>query len=283
MDKLEWMIPPEKHLTIRTSALKMFLKCPAQAMFRYFKGIVVPPKSYTTVGSCTHVTAEHQNLFKLRRGRDAKLSTLQDVFNEEWKVRKKKTKFASYERPDKIKTNAIYNVIPVYYQSLAKKVKPKYVEKSFSLEFPSVNATLTGQIDLVVVGNTIRDLKTKSKVPDWMDVFKSVQEVSYWLGYEANFGKAPKEFILDYLLRNSNPRHETSRPKTVTPKEVEEFVTLFERVVKQIRMGMFYPKREMNYLCSPKMCGYWNMCTKGQWLKTPKDGCIFMGNDGGET
>lgn len=283
MEELKWMIPIERHLVVRTSFIKMFLRCPAQSMFRYFRGLVELPRSYTTTGTCTHKVAEHQNKYKLVKGRDEKLSTLQDVFNEEWRVRRGGTKWETYERPDEIKTHCLKRVLPVYYDRIAKRVEPLYVEKSFSLEFPKVNATITGTIDLVTRKHIIRDLKTKGRVPDWMDAFKSVQGISYWLGYEANFGRVPSGFILDYLIRTKTPRHEPSEMKVVKPHEIGEFIRLTENVILQLRQGLFYPKRENNHLCSPKFCGYWKRCFKGDWMNTPKDGKVFMGNDGKES
>lgn len=278
-----WMIPPEKHIVLRTSFIKMFLRCPAQAKFRYFKGLVSLPKSYTTIGTCTHKSAEHQNRYKMKKGKNSKISTLQDVFNEEWKVRAKGTDWDKWERPDKLKTHCIKKVLPVYHEKLGKKVEPILVEEPFSVEIPEVNASVTGTLDLVVLGDVIRDLKTKGRIPPALDTLKSFQGVSYWLGYEAKFRKEPKGFILDFLVRGSNPKHEASGTRSVKTVEIFEYYNLVKTIVLQIRRGMFYPQRENNYLCSPKMCGYWDICTKGAWMENSWDGRMYMGNDGAES
>jgi len=279
----KWMIPLEQHIIIRTSFLKTFQRCPAQAMFRYFRGIIAPPGSAATVGSCTHTSAEYQNKYKLKKGRDAKLSVLQDVFNEDWKKRSKKTKWIAKEKPDTIKTHSIKKLLPVYHEKVGKKVEPLFVEKPFSIEIPEVNATLTGKIDLVEVNKLIRDLKTKSRTPNWSDILKSNQCPSYSLGFESIFGEPPSGFILDYLIRTNAPKYIPSKKRVVKPYETLEYIKLVQMIVMNIRQGLFYPNRDGNNLCTTKWCGYWHACYKGAWMNTPKDGRIFMGNDGQET
>lgn len=284
MAENEWMIPPEKHIVLRTSYLKMWLRCPAQAMFRYHKGIVTPNKSYTTFGTCMHSSAEHQNKYKLKKGRDSKLSVLQDVFNETWKEKAKNTHFTKEEDQDEIKQFGIKKCLPVYYHQLATKLEPTHVEEPFSIEFPEVNATITGTIDLVVKGNIIRDLKNVSKMKNWLEVIKSMQAVSYTLGYESTFGKQPKGFVLDFLLKKKEqPELKHSDLRQVQPHETQEFVQLVYKIVTMIRRGFFFPKRENNHLCSPAMCGYWHICTKGAWMESPQNHRLFMGNDGAES
>lgn len=279
-----WMIPPNKHIVLRTSYIKMALKCSAQALFRYHKGIIEPPRSYATFGTSMHKSAEYQNKYKLRKGSDARLSVLQDVFNESWKERASLTRFTQEEKPEQIREYGIKKALPVYYEKLAKRVDPLYVEEPFAIEFKEVNASITGTIDLVTTRHVIRDLKNKSRSPNWLESIKSTQGVSYWLGYQAKFKKNPSGFVLDTLIKKATPEMRSSEIRMVTPEDTRQFINLVYKIVLQIRRGVFLPQRENNMFCSPQMCGYWNRCTKkGEWMDLPKEHRLFMGNDGDET
>lgn len=279
VDSFRWLIPPEKVLTLRTSFIKMYLRCPAQAMFRYFKGLIVLPRSYTTFGRCFHKTAEHQNKYKLRKGRDERLSNLQDVFHTEFKILKPKTQWLKKEDPDEIEQEGTKRILPLYYEQLAKKVKPKYVEEPILIDYPEYNLKISGQLDLIETNNLIRDMKTKSRKPNWMDAIKSTQKVAYSIGFKSRFKKDPLGFLLDYILRTKTPTIERSKIERITKVEEEEFKKMVCNIGLSVRQGLFYPKRENNYLCSPNTCGYWSICTKGAWMKVPLEQRTYMAND----
>lgn len=271
------MFPPEKHIVIRTSAIKQYLRCPAQALFRYFKGLKIPPKSYTTFGTCIHKSAEVQNLHKKKRGRDIKLSVVQDAFNEEFKRRRKYTQWAKDEKPDLILNEGVYKAVPVYHER-AKRFEPLYVEEPFKLVIPECNATLTGTIDLVNQNQLIRDLKSRRRAPNWLDPIKSLQKYSYSFGYKEKFGKFPKGFVLDTLVRKANPEFTTSEVEVVGADDWLRFKHLVIMVVNSMRAGIFYPKEDGNLFCSPNLCGYWTICHKGDWMKLPTDNKTYMAN-----
>lgn len=274
---VEWMIPPEKHLRLRSSFFKMYLKCPAQALFRYFKGKVILPKSYTTFGTCMHKSAEHQNNYKRRKGSDIRLSVVQDVFNEEFKIRRKYTQWSKDEDPDKIILEGIKRCVPTYHER-AKGFKPLYVEQAIEIVIPEANVTVTGTLDLINQNQIIRDLKCRRRAGNWLDPIKSFQKVVYSFGYREKFGKLPKGFVLDTLVRKAIPEVQTSELEVVDEEEWLRFKMLVVKVSQSIRMGLFYPKEEGNMFCSPNACGYWNICHKGDWMKLPKDGKLYMEN-----
>lgn len=275
--QLKWFVPPEKHLTLRTSFFKMYLRCPAQAKFRYFDGKIIPPGGAATFGTCLHKSAEHQNRYKLEKGKDVKLSIVQDVFNEEFKNLRKHTKWTLKENPDKVLLEGVKSCVPVYHER-AKLFEPKYIEEPVQIPFPEVNATVTGSIDLVEGKYLIRDLKTRKRAPNWLDPIKSLQKVVYTMGFKEKFKKMPKGFVLDSLVRKAEPEFLTSEIQFVDDKELELCRQTIIRIIKSVRLGMFYPKEDNNMFCSPNMCGYWTICHKGEWMSLPKHGKTYMAN-----
>lgn len=257
-------VPEGEVLTLRTSLLKTYLKCPAQAYFRYFKGLIVLPRSYTTMGTCTHLAAEHANKYKREKGKEAKLSVLQDVFHESWKEKAKATQFTKDEDPNDFDKEGVKKLIPTYHEKIHKRIEPLYVEEPFQIQIDST-LIVTGTIDLVETDNMIRDLKTKQRAPKWDEALKSFQGRSYRAGYKTKFKKEPEGFILDCLIRNREPEVITTKPVPYTDKDYQEFLVTVKQIATCIRLGIFYPQRENNYFCSPNSCGYWALCQRGEW------------------
>jgi hypothetical protein len=201
----------------------------------------------------------------------------QDVFNEEFKLRRKSTQWTKDEDPNKILTEGIKSCVPVYHER-AQRFEPLYIEERIKVEFPEVNGTITGTIDLVTKNHLIRDLKTRRRAPNWLDPIKSMQKTVYTIGYMEKFKKKPKAFVLDSLIRKANPEFLTSDPQIVTDEQILQWRRLIVKVITSIRMGLFFPKEEGNMFCSPNMCGYWDICHKGDWMKLPSHGKTFMEN-----
>lgn len=276
-------IPQDVTLTLRTSLIKQYLRCPAQCFFRYFKGLVILPRSYTTMGYCFHKSAEHHYVYKKKKGKDTKLSVLQDVFHETFKERKPMTQWTKEEKPEELEKEGVKSILPEYYKARAIVLEPKYVEEKFELKLPEVNTILTGTIDLTLTNDEIRDHKLKSRMPNWMEPYKSTQGFSYTLGYKNKFGKAPKGFSLDYILRRSKGTEvETSKMVKHSQQELDNFLSIVTQVVESIRKGIFFPRKENNFLCSPTMCGFWPICKQGQWKNLGVFTQVFGSNQGAE-
>jgi len=272
-------VPEREVLYLRTSLLKTYLRCPAQCLFRYFKGLVVLPRSFATLGSSTHKTAEYANQYKVRKGRDTKLSVLQDVFYEDFKDRKKKTWWLKSEDPNDFEKEGIKQIIPAYHEGIAKVVEPLYVEESFKIEFPEKKVVTTGTLDLVETNRMIRDLKTKKRKPQWDEAIKSFQGKSYRAGFREKFKKEPKGFVLDCIVRQKKAAVITTKPVKFTTKDDEEFRSVVGMIVDNIRQGIFYPRREGNYFCSPNSCGFWGICVKGAWRNPGVFTKVFGSNE----
>ena len=237
------------------------------------------PRSFLTMGSSTHTTAEYSNKYKLKKGRDSKLSVLQDVFYEDFKERRKRTWWLKSEDPNDFETEGIKKIIPTYHEEVAKVVEPLYVEESFKIEFPEKKVITTGTFDLIETDKMIRDLKTKQRKPQWDEAIKSFQGKSYRSGFKEKFKKEPKGFMLDCIVRQKKMQVVTTKPVKYSGKDDEEFRSTVGMIVDSIRQGLFYPRREGNYFCSPNSCGFWNLCVRGDWRNPGVFTKVFGGNE----
>ena len=270
-------ISPEEPLTLRTSLVKTYLRCPAQCLFRYFKGLVVLPRSVITMGICTHEAAEHANKYKRDKGKEEKVSVLQDVFHESWKDKSKHTEFDPDEDPNELEGEGVKKIIPTYHEKIYKKVEPLHVEERFEIQIDPY-LTVTGAIDLVETDHMIRDLKTKGRAPAWDEPAKSFQGKSYLSGYFSKFKKEPEGFVLDCLIRKKEPEVISTRPVPYSTGGHKEFMATCQMVAQSIRWGHFFPKREGNFFCNKKHCGYWDICKKGQWANLTPYTKVFNAN-----
>ncbi len=279
LDDMKPWINPSEHIRVRTSLIKSYMNDPAACLFRYFKGLVVQPKGYSLMGTCTHLAAEHGNRYKLKTGKESKVSVLQDVFFESWSKRKKYASFAEDEDPKDMEREGVKKIVPIYHEKIYKVIEPAYVEEPFEIEVPELNATITGTMDLVETDHMIRDLKTKKRTPRWDEVIKSFQGKSYLAGYKTRFKKDPAGFMLDCIVRKKDPEVITTRPVKYKPFQHLEFLHTAKIVIRNIRLGIFFPKRDGNFFCNTKFCGYYDICHKGEWMKLPPFTKIYGGND----
>lgn len=270
-------------LTLRTSLIKTYLRCPAQCLFRYFKGLVILPKSYTTMGHCFHKAVEKHYDYKVKKGKNSKLSVLQDVFHEEFKKKSKSTKWLRSEDPNDFEREGIRLMLPTYYEQRAIRLEPKNVEEGFKVFIPKANVYITGTMDLILKNNEIRDHKTRRRLPNWLDCLKSVQGLSYSLGYKDKFGERPKCFRLDYILRKKDYTEiESSKEVKHSQEDLNGFIGIVEQIASSIRQGIFYPRQECNYFCSPNSCGFWSMCKRGAWKNPGVFTKVYGSNDGND-
>jgi hypothetical protein len=53
-------------------------------------------------------------------------------------------------------------------------------------------------------------------------------------------------------------------------------------IIRNIRAGIFYPKREGNFFCSKEFCGFHEICYKGAWMNLPPFTKVYGSNNAAE-
>lgn len=244
---------------ISYSQINMFLRCPAQYMFRYEEGLILPPKSALTKGKSVHKGQEINYKQKIETKSDLPVSDVLDAVATEFEALAKETEFKPDEDKGKIKDETI-GLAELYHKEIAPEVQPLYVEEEINFIIPQTNIQLKGYIDVVQEGGIIRDTKTTAKTPAQNVVDKSLQLTAYALAYRTITGETENGLVLDYLINTKNPKV-MSLKASRTEDDLRRFVSITENVVKAIKAGVFYPNPD-NFMCSPENCGYWHECQK---------------------
>ena len=286
------LAPPAGGYTLPTSYLscsqiEMYLRCPRQYEFRYVKDMRRPPGVAMAFGTSAHKSVEITHHHIVDHGVPASdeqmLTTFVDTF-----------KFTSLDIPEETWTEE--NVTPgalqdvgvrlmrLYNQKHASKVRPQVndkqergIEKRFETRICDV--PIVGVIDLIdanadttllsaqeraicqthnqpildVMHTAVVDFKTKSKSFSKGDVDNSLQLTLY--SYVENIPTVR----FDQFLRLKTPTFRQIH----SFRKHQDYQWLQQIVVgaaKAINAGIFPPCDPANWACSPKWCGYWDMC-----------------------
>lgn len=237
--------------------LNMYLRCPAQYYFRYIEGIIIPPNSAITRGKVVHKGNEINYKQKIKTHKDMKLSDLKEAVADEFDRQALDTEFTPDEDKGKLKDHTI-NLATLYHTNIAANIQPIAVEKEIYI--PIANTMLKGYVDVVDDKGYIRDTKTANRTPNGNIADKSLQLTGYALAYRIINKKPENGVILDYLIDTKVPKVITLKSKR-TDWEIKRFCSILYQILNAIQNGIFYPN-ETSCLCSPKWCGYWDICHK---------------------
>lgn len=238
------------------SQINMYIRCPLSYYFRYVEGIKLPPSGAMTYGSSIHKAIEYNYSQKVESHTDRPIGEMQEVFAAEFDSRRDNTDWQG-DNPDELKDHGV-KAIEVYQEEIGVHTQPVMVEQEVSV--PVGGITLKGFIDLVDDKRRVRDLKTTSKTPSSIGMQYSIQLTAYSYAYSKTYGQLPAAVGLDFLVKNKTPKC-VQLSLEFGELAHARFERLVETVVKCIRNGLFYPNPN-NYLCSPKQCGYFEMCMK---------------------
>lgn len=241
---------------ISVSQINMYLRCPAQYMFRYERGIVLPPKTPLTKGKCVHKGIETNYSQKIDTFEDLKLSDVQDAVSTEFEVAKSETDFEDND-PGKVKDEAI-SLVTLYHKEVAPTVQPLAVEQKVEVELGDTK--LLGFIDVIDSEGYIRDTKTASKTPSADEATKSLQLTAYSLAYRVLYGGDEAGVKLDYLIQTKTPKTVTLTAQR-TEKDIARFENIMAAVARAIDSQNYYPN-PTGFMCNERMCGYHHLCMK---------------------
>ena len=125
----------------------------------------------------------------------------------------------------------------------------------------------------------IRDTKTsgKSPIPSFMDgnnkagtADESEQLTAYAVASHVVDGKLPDKMVLDYLVRTNAAKPTIKYVPTVTTRsmdDVQVFLNRFTNLIHAMKTGVFVPANQSWWGCSPRWCGYFDICP---YSKKPK-------------
>jgi hypothetical protein len=145
------------------------------------------------------------------------------------------------------------------HQELQPHIRPKHVERKFRVPLVNYPRDLVGIIDLADEGECVIDLKTAARSPSADAADKSTQLTMYSLGYVAIAGRKPKGLALHHLVATKVPKAVVQ----MTDRDENDQQALLNRVgncLDAIERDVYVPASEDHWCCSPRWCGYYNIC-----------------------
>jgi len=235
------------------SQIALYQKCPRQFYYRYVRGLKIPPAGATVVGRACHRAVEHDLKTALEKGTHESWSVLEDIYNLEFKALEKEAEWDE-EKPEEAHKSG-KEVLKKYAIEILPAISPAAVEEVFEIHLPTLSANLKGVIDLVdAEENAVIDHKVaKRKFSD--DKLRSAQLTIYAMT------KSLPRAGFNVLVRTKKPQVQVLR-KEVTLEDYYRTLGDILHVADCIYKLAFPPTQQDSWVCSPKWCGYWDICRK---------------------
>ena len=256
---------------IHKSALNMYERCSMQYFYRYCEGIIKPPAVAMILGTGVHKSSAEDLTAKRDKGALLSLeevkATAADAVNKEWDESgvelDEKEKLIGEKNVRGNTVDQAIKLAGLHHKELAPNLKPKHIERPFTVELKNFPVDLSGRLDLQEEDTTLRDLKTRKNSPPEGLADGSLDLGFYGLAAMALDGEPPKSFALDFLVKTKFPRLVT---QTTTRGNVAYTALLMriEAICRAIENGAFTPCSADHWLCCERWCGYYSdLCPYG--------------------
>lgn len=142
-------------------------------------------------------------------------------------------------------------------------VKPESLEMETELHIPGVSVPTIGFIDMIQNDGTPIDIKTASRKWTQEQADTSLQATFYLAALEQlQMVKLPAKFKFVVFTKTKNPTVQILET-TRTHEDVFALYGLIGEVWQAIQREVFTPTDPGNWWCSPKYCGFWDVCEYG--------------------
>jgi CRISPR/Cas system-associated exonuclease Cas4 (RecB family) len=262
-------VPAPPKPQIHASGLAQFARCPVQWRFYQTLG-PRPPGIALVVGKGVHKGVETLMAHKLRTGELPELeaahvvaaASVQEQFERGVAVETEEERSAPIGKLRGAAQDKTRRLVTCYHDQLAPAIRPSHVEFPYVLHLNGYPCDLSGRLDLVETGTTIRDVKTRGRAPAKTEADTSLQYTAYALGFQHTIGagRLPEAIIQDCLIDAAKPRAEPLRSER-TDRHIAGLMRRLEAVMQAIEKEIYTPcDPEKSWWCSPRFCGYFDVC-----------------------
>ncbi|RLC87685.1 MAG: hypothetical protein DRJ03_05260 [Chloroflexi bacterium] len=246
-------------LRLSISQIQTFLRCQRMWALRYVEGLKIPPPGAALIGSLTERALEVALQPVLEGKRPEPLDVVEDVFAEGFKEARDLADWRD-DKPEKLFEDARV-ALRGYHKKQVPKLRPVALQERRS--------KFVAPAGMEVVG--IADLREAAKIVDWKTSKRKVstqRSRAYAVQlhtYQALWPQSEGLELHNLVLGREEP--------LILPVEAEEdperVWALFWQVKTGIeialRTGVFLPASLDHWICSPKWCGFWDVCQSRDW------------------
>lgn len=264
---------------LHASHLTTLSRCGIQFLRRYGarfgiaeKEEIVSPSIALAVGSSVHVSVERNLTHKMNIGETLPLEEVEAVAADEYEGYRLGGLFLNDEEAEDadrhigrgkdvaVELSHIHNLM------VAPTLRPMAIEHRFVLKLTGYEFDLSGQIDQVLVGGSIADVKTTKRRLSQESIATEfgTQFAMYSLARKAETGKLPTSVAVQALVKGKVPYEQVLHdvPTEAWLKPLERRI---DRAAELIQIGAkaMAPADPTSWVCSPDFCGYWPTCPFG--------------------
>lgn len=234
-------------MRVSPSEIGLYLRCPVAWHFRYRKGLILPPRGIQVAGRAFDEAANVYYALTLH-GRPPKPSDVGEIYVHAFRRELPLAEDRREIDAQKIENNG-YQGVKIWTKELASHTKPVEIQAHRERPFtPDKSIILHGYLDVVADGLWL-DHKLGMRKPDT----STIQMAAYML-------LERREPFIDFLdIRKGEP----ARIRVELDRPLSAWVRVMWQAIRAMRAGVIVPIAIGTWRCSPKWCGYWDICPYG--------------------
>lgn len=248
------------------SSLNMFLRCPAQFMFRYILGIKIQPSASMVLGSTVDSSLDFNYKFKIENKEDRKMDEVLDFFGDAWEKSKGEIEVKEGEQLGEFKDNGV-KVVGLYQTEVSPNLMPVVSQKEVQLNLEGVAVPIVGYIDVIDDQTNVIDNKVRAKSPVrdkdtglYLPTEGEKLQISIYENGLLSEGIVPKSLRIDTMVTTKTPKIVSAEVPT-TVAELVYIEKLVKLVIKSVEHEIFVPNRQ-SMMCSRRNCGFCELCER---------------------
>lgn len=258
----------QKKQYISASRIKKYWQCGYNYYLYYIREIRKPPGTNLVFGSALHYLAQKILIEKCRNSRIMKYEEIEPYVEIAW-GKQKQDRGIKFSKEEEIKgekkveselIETLKTCVIIYLDEFAPIIQPInewHIEREVMLEIEGFNYDIKCIFD-VIEEDGFRDLKSAKVTPNQSSIDKNSQYTFYALAFEKTQGLEPKIWQ-DTVVKLKKPKGTT----LLSSRTVDDYNVLIQRMeiyVEALEKGVFIPASETDFMCSEKMCDYWENC-----------------------
>jgi len=243
---------PTDHFSV--SQLGMMMRCARQYMFRYCEGKVIPPGIAMVEGSSHHKAVQSTNESFIEKGKHLPVKDMEDIFCNDFLVASKDISDWEDDSADKVISRG-RKLITSYMQDFGKNFAP--IGAELEVKVNMVGVPVLGYVDMLDK-TSLWDLKVRGRAPSKAEVREDVQLTFY--AYATERDKVGQIV----MKKTATPGIEILNSWRDRSADSRWLMRLISEYVQQISAGLFPPCDPTSWVCSPRFCGYYQICRGGR-------------------
>jgi len=251
---------PRGYLSV--SQINQALRCWKQYEFRVIHNLVLPPSVALGEGKSIHHALEVAHT-EAAKTETVPVDIMLDAFADAWREASKEIDWTTDEEgigPNGVESRG-QQLIRIYHTKQLPKIKTVVQDNKPQVEFPFI-LEISG-IPIVGVIDLIGEMDSKPKIIDHKvvarkktkdDIAKDIQLMVYSIYTKIKHGG------FNCLVKTKN---DIELVEDEIPQDMKWLSNIVTDVAATIKTGVFPRTHPSNWWCSPRFCGYYDICRRG--------------------